>query len=123
MPVSVVVSFVVVLALILLAVSVGLKFFDSRRRAQVADMLHTAAGESMVAVSSLLKELDSDKPTGFKAIVRSFQFSRHAQEQIQQAGMTWSSTRLIAAMGLAMIPGLGIGALLPFLLNGPTTGI
>lgn len=123
MPVSVVVSFVVVFALILLAVSVGLKFFDARRRAQVADMLHTAAGESMVAVTSLLKEIDNDKPTGFKAILRSFQFSRHAQEQIQQAGMSWSSTRLIAAMGLAMIPGLGLGALLPFLLNGPTTGI
>ena len=30
---------------------------------------------------------------------------------------------MIAAMGLATIPGLGIGALAPFLLNGPLTGI
>src|SRR5271157_4579695 len=123
MPVSVVVSFVVVFALILLAVSVGLKFFDARRKKQVFDMLHTASGEPVVAVANLLKEIEADKPTGLKALLKSLQFTRHAQEQITQAGMSWSSTRLMAAMGLAMIPGLGIGVLLPFLLNGPTTGI
>jgi tight adherence protein B len=123
MPVSAVVSFVVVFALILLAVSVGLKFFDARRRSQVAHMLHTASGEPAAAVTNLLKEIEPDKPTGIKALLKSLQFTKHAQEQIQQAGMTWSSTRLIAAMGLAMVPGLGIGALLPFLFNGPTTAV
>src|SRR5579863_5245035 len=123
MPLTVVVSFVVVFALILLAVSVGLKFFDARRRKQVADMLHTAAGEQVVTVTNLLKEIEPDKPTGFKAVLKSLQFTKHAQEQITQAGLSWSSTRLIAAMALAMVPGLGIGALLPFLLNGPTTGL
>ena len=48
MPVAAIVSFVVVFALILLAVSVGLKFFDARRKKQVADMLQTAAGEPVV---------------------------------------------------------------------------
>jgi tight adherence protein B len=43
--------------------------------------------------------------------------------QLQQAGLNWSSTRLLAAMGLATIPGLGLGSLLPLLLNGPTTAI
>jgi len=123
MPLGVVVAFVVLFALVLLAVSVGLKFFDARRKKQVTDMLSTAAGEPVVAVTKLLKELETDKPGGFKGLVRSFQFSKHAQEQIQQAGMSWSSTRLIAAMGLAMVPGLGLGALLPFLMNGPTTSI
>src|SRR5262249_55986813 len=51
------------------------------------------------------------------------QFSRHANEQIQQAGLNWSASRLIAAMGLAMIPGLGLGVLVPFLFNGPTTAV
>ncbi len=123
MPLSFVVSFVVVFALILLAVSVGLKFFDARRKQQVSNMLHTASGETVVQIANLLKEIDTDKPTGLKALLKTFQFSRHAQEQIQQAGMSWSSSRLIAAMALAMVPGLGVGALLPFLLNGPTTGI
>lgn len=123
MPVSVVVSFVVVFALILLAVSVGLKFFDARRKQQVSHMLHTASGEPMAAIANLLKEIENEKPTGLKGLLKNLQFTKHAQEQIQQAGMSWSSTRLLAAMGLAMVPGLGIGALLPVLLNGVTTGI
>jgi tight adherence protein B len=121
MPYSVIISFVVVFALILMAVSVGLKFFDARRKKQVVDMLHTAAGEANVSITSLLKEIDSGTPTGFKRLVSSLQFSRHASEMIQQAGLNWSPSRLITAMGLAMIPGFGIGLLFPLLLNGATT--
>jgi len=123
MPIAAVVSFIVVFALVLLSVSVGLKFFDARRKQQVADMLQTASGEPVVAVANLLKEIDPEKPTGFKRLLASFQFSRHAQEQIQQAGMNWSASRLIASMGLAAIPGLGIGAWAKILLNGPTTAV
>jgi tight adherence protein B len=123
MPVGVLVAFVVIFALVMLAVSAGSKFVEGRRKKQMVDMLHTAAGEPVVTVSNLLREIEPDKPSGVKGLVQRFQFSRHAQEQIQQAGMSWSSTRLLAAMGLAAIPGLGVGALLPFLLNGPTTAI
>jgi tight adherence protein B len=116
-------SFAVVFALTLLAARLGTKYYDGRRKKQVADMLHTAAGETNVSVTSLLKELDQDKPPGLKRLVSSLQFSRHVTEQMQQAGLTWSASRLLAAMGLAMIPGFGIGMLMPILLNGPTTGI
>ncbi|HKE23735.1 MAG TPA: type II secretion system F family protein [Bryobacteraceae bacterium] len=123
MGVGLVVAFVVIFALVLLAVSVGLKYFDSRRKKQMVDMLHTATGEDAVPISTLLKEIETDKPTGLKGLLRSLQFSKHAQQQIQQAGLSWSSTRLIAAMGLATIPGLGIGALIPFLMNGWVTAL
>jgi tight adherence protein B len=123
MPFTLIVSFVVVFAIMLVAVSVGLKYFDARRKKQVVNMLHTAAGDITVSVTSLLKEIDSGTPTGLKKLVTSLQFSRHAAEQIQQAGLNWSASRLMAAMGLAMIPGLGLGLLFPFILNGPTTAI
>lgn len=123
MPVGVIVSFVIVFALVLLAISVGTKFVDAQRKKQMANLLETASGDSAVSVATLLKELDPERRTGLKALVSSFQFSRHAQVQLQQAGLNWSSTRLLAAMGLASIPGLGVGSLLPILLNGPTTAI
>jgi tight adherence protein B len=119
MPAGVIVAFVVVFALIMIAVSVGLKFFDARRKKQVSDMLSTAAGEPVVTITSLLKEIEPDKPTGFKAVVRSLQFSRHVQEQIQQAGLNWTSNRLLSSMGLMAIPGMGLG----ILLSGPVAGI
>ncbi len=123
MPLAVLVSFVVVFALSLLAVSVGLKYFDARRKNQVVDMLHTASGEAVVSVSNLLKEMESDKPSGFKRLFSTMQFSKHAAELLQQAGLNWSSTRLLTSMVLMMIPGLGLGLLMPFLFNGPTTAI
>ena len=123
MPIGVIAAFVVVFAMILLAVSVGLKFFDARRKKQVVDMLQTAAGEQVVPVANLLKEIDAERPSGFKALVASLHFSRHAQEQIQQAGLTWSASRLLGSMALMAVPGLGVGSILPFLLNGPITAI
>lgn len=123
MPAAVISAFVVVFALILLAVSVGMKFFDARRKQQVTGMLKTASGETVVTITNLLKEVETESPGGIKGLLQTLQFTKHAQEQIQQAGMSWSSTRLLAAMGLAMVPGLGLGALVPFLLNGPTTAL
>uniref|UniRef100_Q02DB8 Type II secretion system protein n=1 Tax=Solibacter usitatus (strain Ellin6076) TaxID=234267 RepID=Q02DB8_SOLUE len=123
MPLTLIVSFVVVFALMLLAVSLGLKYFDARRKKQVVDMLHTASGEPAVSVSNLLKEIENDKPTGLKRLLTSFQFSRHAAEMIQQAGLNWSPSRLMAAMALMMIPGFGLGLMMPFLFNAPTTAV
>jgi tight adherence protein B len=122
MPFGAGVTFLVVFVLILLAVSVATKFFDARRKKQMSDMLETASGEQ-VTVSKLLKELEPDRPSGLSGLLKSFEFSKHAQVQLQQAGLSWSSSRLLAAMGLAAIPGLGLGSLLPFILNGPTTAI
>src|SRR3954469_20196905 len=119
MHLAVVVSFVVIFALSLLAVSVGLKYFDARRKNQVVGMLQTAAGDAAVSVSNLLKEIESESPTGFKRLLASRQFAEDAEEQIQQAGLNWSSKRLLASMVLMMVPGVGLGMLVAFLFNGP----
>ena len=119
MPAGVIVAFVVVFALIMIAVSVGLKFLDAQRKKQVSDMLSTAAGETVVTITSLLKEIEPDKPTGLKAIVRSLEFSKHVQEQLQQAGLSWTSTRLMTAMGLMAILGLALG----IMAGGAMTGV
>jgi tight adherence protein B len=95
----------------MIAVSVGLKFLDTRRKKQVSEMLSTAAGEPVVTITSLLKEIEPDKPTGFKAVVRSLQFSRHLQDMLQQSGLTWTSNRLLSAMGLMAACGFGLGFL------------
>ena len=123
MLVAALVSAVVIFALALVATSVGWKFYDARRKKQVSDMLQTASGEPAVQVTNLLKDIDPDQPTGFKALLTKLQFQRHAQEQIQQAGLDWSPSRLLIAMGLAMIPGLGIGAWTGILLNGATSAV
>jgi tight adherence protein B len=123
MPAGVIVSFVVIFVLILLAVSVAMKFFDARRKKQVASMLQTASGETVITITNLLREVEAERGPGLRRLFSTSQFTKHAQTQIQQAGMSWSPTRLISAMALATLPGLAIGAAAPFLLNGPLTAI
>jgi tight adherence protein B len=123
MPVLALVTFVAVFALTLLAVSLGLKFFDARRKAQMTEMLHTASGEPVVAMENLLKEIHAESPSGFKALLATLHFTRRAQEQIQQAGLNWSSTRLLLMMAVLGLLGIPIGTLLPFLVNGPITAV
>src|SRR4051812_5990202 len=105
MAAGVIIAFIVVFALIMIAVSVGLKFFDARRKRQVANMLETASGEQVVTISNLLKEIEPDRASGLKALIQSLHFSRHAAEMIQQAGLDWTVSRLLAAMALMTIPG------------------
>jgi tight adherence protein B len=117
------VAFVVIFGLVVVAASVGTKLLDAQRKHQVSGMLQTAAGEQVVNVTNLLKEIETDRPSGLKARLKEFRFSRHAQQQIQQAGLNWSATRLLAVMGFLFIPGLGVGALMPLLLNGWVSAI
>ena len=65
MLVAVIVSFAVVFVLVLMAVSVGLKFFDQRRKKQVSDMLQTAAGETVAPLAAAVG--------GLIVIVRQFE--------------------------------------------------
>jgi tight adherence protein B len=111
-------SFIVVFALILMAVSVGLKFFDARRKSQMVNMLQTAAGEPVVAITNLLKEIEPENPGGFKQLVSSLHFAQHAQIQIMQAGLSWTPTRLITSMGVMAFAGFVVGLLLPSYLGG-----
>src|SRR5271157_1488736 len=123
MPIGAFVSFVVVFALTLLAVSLGLKFFDARRKKQMTAMLQTASGEPVVAIHNLLKEINSENPSGFKALLTWMHFTRHAQELLQQAGWCWSATRLLTSMAIMGILGLGLGFMFPLLVNGPITAV
>ena len=86
-------------------------------------MLHTAAGEPVVTLTSLLKEIEPEHPTGLRGLVRSLEFSRHAQEQLMQAGLNWSASRLLGMMAFLTIPGFILGLLFPILVNGATTAI
>lgn len=121
MPVAFLVAFVVLFALVLMAVSAGTKYLDARRKKQVSKMLSTAAGEPVVTVTNLLKELAPEGASGFRGLMDRLKFTKHAQEQIQQAGMDWSPVHLLSAMGLFAIPGFGIGIFAPLLLNGAVT--
>src|SRR2546422_719669 len=120
---GIVIGFVVVFALILLAVSVGLKFFDARRKKQMANMLQTAGGDAVTTITSLLKEITPDKPTGIKALLSAMQFTSHAEELLQQAGLNWTAQRLLSTMAIMAVPGIALGILVPVIMNVVVTAV
>jgi tight adherence protein B len=109
--------------LVLVATKVGFQFVDSRQKKKMIDRLHVAAGEPVVEISNLLREEEIDKPDSLMARIRAFRLAKHAQRQIQQAGLNWSATHMLAAMALLCIPGLGLGAVVGFLGNRLITAI
>jgi tight adherence protein B len=123
MAAGVLISFVVVFALVLCAVSVGMKFFEAKRKSQVTGMLNTASGEREITISNLLKEAEPDKPTGIHALFASLQFSHKAEIRISEAGLTWTVGRLYTAMAVMALPGLVLGIMFPLLLNAPITAL
>src|ERR1017187_433096 len=123
MSVMLIAVFVLIFALVLAATKVGFQFVDARQKKQMIDGLPVGAGEPVVEISNLLREIDVDKPDGLVARIKAFRFARHAQRQIQQAGMSFSATHLLLAMGLLCIPGLGLGAAIGLLGNRVLTAI
>ena len=113
MPLTVLVCFVVLFALIMLAVSVGLKFFDTRRKKQVVDMLQTASGEPVTRLTNLLREIETEKKTGLSGLASTLRFNDHAAALIQQAGLNWTPARLLTVMGVMAGMGFLIGVTFP----------
>src|ERR1039458_324605 len=109
MTVMLIAVFVLIFCLVLAATKVGFQFVDARQKKQMIDRLHVAAGEPVVGISHLLREIEVDNP--------------HGGRQIQQAGMSFSATHLLLAMGLLCIPGLGLGAAIGLLGNRVLTAI
>ena len=86
---TILIAFVVLFAVVLLSVSVGLKFLESKRKKDVSAMLKTASGEAPQAKTQILKEI---KDTGNSLMERVFNVDifKKIREYIKQADLTWS---------------------------------
>jgi tight adherence protein B len=121
MPAAVIVASVVIFALVLLAVSVGMKFFDSMRKNRMAGMLRTVAGQPATPTANILKDPEPDKQKGLLQALSSLRLSHVAQGELQDAGMDWKPGRLFGLMAILAVVGLVVGLRFPVLLNAPLT--
>src|SRR5215471_2855122 len=119
---TIIVAFVILFAVVLLSVSVGLKFLESRRKKEVTSMLKTASGETPEPKAQILKEIKDTGGTFTERVFHSLDIVKKIQEYIKQADLTWS----VEGFALFSLVGLIIGALigtrlkmLPSALMGP----
>lgn len=110
-----VVSFLLIFALVLIAVSVGWGFLESQRKKKVVGMLQTVAGETVITETTVLKEAGAEEDPLNRLIAR-LNITQKLQTQIQQAGMDWTVGRLIVTMAVMAVIGVLLGLWLRILI-------
>lgn len=108
MLIIILVSFLVIFALVMVAVSVGWNFVEAQRKKKVMGMLEVAAGGEPAPESTLLKETATEGGDGLDRVLNRFNLVRKLTEHIQQAGLEWTAGRVL----LMTVAGVVIGALL-----------
>jgi len=108
-PTYIAIMFLVLFAIVMVAVSVGYRFIELQRKKQVEGMLHVAAGEGDDETSILMGEREDD-PAG--SFLQQAAFTK-IQTFIQQAGMTWTVSHFLGATTIGAV----VGGVLGWFLN------
>jgi tight adherence protein B len=104
---TIIISFIVLFAVVLLSVSVGLKFLESQRKKEVTTMLKTASGEAPQPKAQILKEIKEGSNSFFEKVFHGLDLVKKIQEYIRQADLTWS----VEGFALFTLIGMAIGGL------------
>jgi len=108
-----VLGFGFIFAAVLVAVSLGLKFYETRRKKHVTGMLQTVAGPTVATTTRLLKDLEPAEPPMLERLLRRFDLTRRVEEQARQAGLNWTARQLVVNTAVAAFPGAVLGYLGP----------
>jgi tight adherence protein B len=87
---TIIIAFIVLFAVVLLSVSVGLKFLESKRKKDVSAMLKTASGEAPQPKTEILKELKDGSNSIIERVFNGLDIFKKIREYIKQADLTWS---------------------------------
>lgn len=107
----VVITFLVVLAAVMLSVSSGLRYFESKRRKQLVSVLRTVSETEQEHVDLLL---DPETKNGSQSLPGAEGVYEKLGVMISESGVAWNAQKLITIMGGASVAGCVIGAMIPF---------
>jgi tight adherence protein B len=102
--VFVVMCFLIMFALVVLTISAGLNFMESRKKRKVSEMLRSAGGTPAVPETRVLIETVKVSAVSLAKLIARFNFARKMEANIQQAGLTTSlNTLLIQMLVMAVV--------------------
>lgn len=104
---SVFVTFLLIFALTTLLISLGLRFMETQKKKKVTEMLVTSDGQTTLREAKVL--LEPTIPSGLSAFLARFDFAQQAEAQIQQAGLNWTVSGLLAQMLIFGVLGALLG--------------
>jgi tight adherence protein B len=106
------VCFLVILALLLLSISFGLRFYESRRRNKLVSMLRTVTENGREEHVNILIDIDAKKE-GADDLSGKFNLNDRIARLLNESGLAWSLTRLAVTTGVAFLFGGVAGLLAP----------
>lgn len=104
------VTFLVLFAVVMVAVSVGYRVLEGQRKKQVEGMLNVISGNPAEALQPVV--LDPRVEDRLETFFQKTGEIERLRKFIQQAGLTWSPTRLVTAILIMAILGALLGSFL-----------
>ena len=117
----IIVAFIVLFVLTVTSIQFGTRYLESRRKKRIAGMLQGVADASVVTTKLLKDQLNPGDNTYLEQLFKSLNFVRKAEDMIQQAAVSWTTTRLFRTMAVMGLPGMLVGLFFPVVLNVPVT--
>ena len=106
------ITFLVVLGALMLSISSGLRFFESKRRKQLVSVLRTVTETEEPHVDLLMNP--DDKKRDDEAMPLAKAVHTKLNLILTESGMDWTMSRLLVFTGAAFAVGLILGGLIPF---------
>lgn len=104
--------FLVILALLLLSIGVGLKYYEAYRRKKLVAMFRTVTENGRQENVDILMSQDGGKDSVEAALI-SLNVTGKITDMIAQAGLDWSLTRFLVVSLMAFVAGGIVGLALP----------
>jgi tight adherence protein B len=110
-PALIALAFLIIFAVVLLVVSLGFRMLEAQRKTKVGGMLQTVAGGTATTTDSILKDEASLEAKARSIDFKDIPFLASMEENIRQAGLTWSPMGLAGAMVVGALIGALLGSL------------
>ena len=110
----IIITFLVLFAIVLVVVSIGLRFVEAQRKKKVGEILHTVATEAPARQSSILQD-ELDRTELFSAVAE-LPVLKRLQTRIQQAGLDWSAAGVVSTISATEVNSIS-RALVPRLVS------
>ncbi len=107
----VIITFLVVLAAVMLSVSSGLRYFESKRKKQLVSVLRTVSEAEQEHVELLM---DVDANSKSKASPGAQAVHDKLSMLLSESGLNWDTKKLLTMTVVAFAVGCAIGAIIPF---------
>ena len=111
--VALIIGFLVIFSAVLLAIGLGWRWFESRRKAQVTKVLETTTGQVAYEKVTILRDRLTEE--GLTKVLASLPLYASIEKKIEQSGLAWTPMGLLTATLVSAVIGLFIGTVLPIL--------